>query len=160
MKIDKYQKIFGVGPLGAFLSLVLLACAWWLDRKVGHPRIAINSVLKNIIATFLIIIGFGLHLWTFQTLRKWWMKDKLCTTGPFRYFRHPMYAAWITFICLGISLYFNSWIFLFWYVLLQPVWHSLVVKEEAMMTDTFGSEYQKYMASTGRFIPKVFKNKE
>jgi protein-S-isoprenylcysteine O-methyltransferase Ste14 len=71
--------------------------------------------------------------------------------------RHPMYAAWITFIDLGISLYLNSWIFILWYLLLQPIWHRLMVTEEIMMADTFGSEYQLYVERTGRFFPKIFK---
>jgi protein-S-isoprenylcysteine O-methyltransferase Ste14 len=153
----KYKKIFGVGPFGAIISVALFIIAWWIDQILGHLAIFDPSVFIKIIAVLLMVMGLGLHLWTGWTLRNWWFNDQLCTIGPFRYLRHPMYAAWITFIALGVALYLNSWIFILWYLLLQPIWHRLVVMEEVMMADTFGSDYQSYVAHTGRFIPKLFK---
>lgn len=157
MELRKYKKIFGVGPFGAIISVALLIIAWWVDQILGHPAISGNPILMKIIALPLIGMGIGLHMWTGWTLRNWWIKDQLCTMGPFRYLRHPMYAAWITFIALGISLYLNSWIFILWYLFLQPIWHRLVLTEEAMMADTFEKEYHKYAERTGRFVPKIFK---
>jgi protein-S-isoprenylcysteine O-methyltransferase Ste14 len=153
--MKKLTKIFGVGPFGAVVSLALLAIAWRLDRALGHPEIYEHSVLMKLFAALFIVAGLGLHLWTFRTLRGWWARDQLCTGGPFTYFRHPMYAAWITFIALGAAILMNSWIYLLWCVLLQPLWHRLVVREETMMTETFDGEYLQYMKRTGRFIPKV-----
>jgi protein-S-isoprenylcysteine O-methyltransferase Ste14 len=157
VQLRKYKKIFGVGPFGAIVSVALLVIAWWIDQLLEHPSIWANAVLMKEIAVPLMVIGLGLHLWTGWTLRNWWINDQLCTKGPFRYMRHPMYAAWITLVALGVSLYLNSWIFIIWYILLQPIWHQLVVPEEVMMADTFGSQYQEYVAQTGRFFPKLFK---
>jgi protein-S-isoprenylcysteine O-methyltransferase Ste14 len=157
VELRKYRKIFGVGPFGAIISVALLIIAWWVDQILGHVPISAQPVFIKAIASLLMAMGIGLHLWTAWTLRNWWIKDQLCTMGPYRYLRHPMYAAWITFIALGISLYLNSWIFLLWYLLLQPIWHWLVVTEEVMMADAFGNEYQSYVECTGRFFPKIFK---
>ena len=66
-----------------------------------------------------------------------------------------MYAAWITFVALGLVLALNSWIFLVWAVVLHPIWHWLVRKEEAMMVDRFGDDYRRYASQAGRFIPRV-----
>ena len=157
MELRKYKKIFGVGPFGAIISVALLIIAWWVDQILGHVSIKAQPVFIKAVAVLLMVVGIGLHLWTGWTLRNWWLKDQLCTMGPFRYMRHPMYAAWITFIALGISLYFNSWIFILWYILLQPIWHRLVVTEEVMMADAFGNQYQSYVERTGRFFPRIFK---
>ncbi len=157
MEQRKYKKIFGVGPFGAIISAALLLIAWWMDQILGHPSLWENAQLMKLIAVFLIVMGVGLHLWTGWTLKKWWINGQLCTMGPYRYVRHPMYAAWITFIALGISLYLNSWIFILWYLVLQPIWHRLVIPEEVMMADTFGSEYENYVAHTGRFFPRLYK---
>ena len=62
-----------------------------------------------------------------QTLRKGWANDEFCTTGPFNWFRHPVYTAWIAFICLAVALYVNSWIILCFVILRHPIWHQLVV---------------------------------
>ncbi|KPA10550.1 isoprenylcysteine carboxyl methyltransferase [Candidatus Magnetomorum sp. HK-1] len=158
MKLIKIKKIFGVGLFGAIISIALLLFVWCLDKMLGHPQIYLNSLSIKIIAFSLIVIGIGLHVWTFITLRHWWVENQLCKMGPFKYFRHPMYASWITFIALGVSLYLNSWLYLLWFILLHPIWHRLVITEEIMMSDAFGNEYQKYVESTGRFIPWRIKN--
>ena len=152
---DKIQKLFGVGPRGAAISLLLLALIAWVDRMIGHPAIMVNEVPMKTAGAILVIIGLGLHFWAFFTLRNWWVNNRLCTQGPFKLFRHPMYAAWITFICPGVILYLNSWVLLFWPVLLHPVWHRLVSKEEITMLENFGDEYREYATRTGRFIPRI-----
>lgn len=150
------QRFFGVGPVGAVISAVILVVAIRADRAFCHPKIlGYPSIVKSL-GTLLICTGLVLLLWTAYTLRSWWMEKRLCTNGPFRWFRHPMYAAWITFICLGAALYLNSWVFLAWALLLQPVWHFLVTTEEEMMVKHFGNEYRRYAARTGRFVPRLW----
>jgi hypothetical protein len=39
MNISRYQKIFGVGPLGLVIGLSLLAALWLLDKQLGHVQI-------------------------------------------------------------------------------------------------------------------------
>lgn len=153
---NKLKKLFGVGPTGATISLLLFAIFMWVDSMIGHPIVVNNTGLIKIIGSILIVLGFILHLWSFSTLRSWWADDKLCTGGPFKHFRHPMYAAWITFICPGVAMYLNSWIYLFWVLLLHLLWHKLVKREEIIMTDAFGDIYKNYARRTGRFFPKVW----
>ena len=156
MEIRKTEKIFGIGPLGALLSSMLLALFWCVDHIIGNPSIMAHPAPLKYTAAVLIAIGLGLHFWTLFTLRNWWMNDRLLTSGPFKYFRHPMYAAWITFISSGIGLFLNSWILLLWVAALHPIWHLLITKEEKMMAENFGDEYREYAARTGRFFPRVF----
>jgi len=156
MEIRKTEKIFGIGPLGALLSTILLAFFWWIDHALGYTSITAHPAPLKYAAAVLIATGLGLHFWTVFTLRNWWKNDRLCTTGPFKYFRHPMYAAWITFIFAGIALFLNSWILLFWVAALHPVWHLLITKEEKIMAENFGDEYRIYAARTWRFFPRVF----
>ena len=120
---------------------------------MGHPKVLGDLRAIRATGALLIISGLGLHFWTLWTLRYWWVNDQLCTLGPFRRFRHPMYAAWITLISLGIALYLNSWVLLFWVVLLHPIWHRLVKPEEIMMIERFGDDYRVYAERTGRFVP-------
>lgn len=155
MEINKLQKIFGVGPMGAVISLLLLALFAWADSMMKLPVMVAYTGLMKSIGVALIILGLGLHFWSFSTLRNWWADNKLCTKGPFKHFRHPMYAAWITFVCPGVALYLNSWLYLFWLLLLQIIWHKFVKKEEIIMIDTFGEDYIDYARQTGRFFPKM-----
>lgn len=150
------QRLFGVGPIGAGITLILLAVAIRVDRALGHPEILRYGSLMQMLGVLLICAGLVLLFWSMYTLRNWWAKNRLCTTGPFRWFRHPMYAAWITFISLGIALYLNSWILLAWAVSEHPVWHWLVMREEKVMVEHFQDEYRAYAERTGRFIPRLW----
>ncbi len=155
MVISRLQKIFGVGPVGAVISLVLLTIAAWVNYVLGYSAISANPEPIKVMGGILAIIGLGLLFWSLWTLRNWWAKDELCTMGPFKWFRHPVYAAWITFLLPALALYLNSWIILFSVVLIHPIWHRLVVQEEKMMSEKFQDEYRVYAAQTGRFIPRI-----
>jgi protein-S-isoprenylcysteine O-methyltransferase Ste14 len=156
MDKSRLKKIFGIGPVGAVFSLLLLAVFSGLDFAVGHPALVMDPVILKSVGGIFILLGLGLHFWAFLTLRSWWANDELCTKGPFLLFRHPMYAAWITFIASGVALYFNSWILLLWVPALHPVWHKLVEREETVMLGIFGDVYKDYAKRTGRFVPRVF----
>jgi protein-S-isoprenylcysteine O-methyltransferase Ste14 len=153
---NRLQKLFGIGPVGAAISLLLLALSAWADRMIGRPIFVVHAAPMKGLGIVLVILGLGLHFWSFWTLRHWWADDRLCTTGPFKYFRHPMYAAWITFVSTGVALYVNSWVYFLWALMLHPIWHRLVKKEETAMADAFGDRYREYARRTGRFIPRVF----
>ena len=152
------QKLFGIGPIGAALSVILLVVTIRADRALGRPEICRYEPLMAILGALLICAGLILLFWTMHTLRNWWLDNRLCTTGPFRWFRHPMYAAWITFIAWGAALCLNSLMLLFWVVSLHPVWHLLVIREEKAMADHFGDEYRRYAGRTGRFLPWHWKS--
>jgi protein-S-isoprenylcysteine O-methyltransferase Ste14 len=134
----------------------MLCLAWLVDLRLGRPPILADPTPLRYAAGVLFVLGLGLHIWTMRTLRNWWQEGRLCTRGPFKYLRHPMYAAWISFISLGFALAMNSWIILLWYFLLHPLWHVLVRKEEKMVEVIFGDEYRRYSKGTGRFVPRLF----
>ena len=82
---------------------------------------------------------------------------QLITSGIYRYIRHPMYAfGWLLGIAQALLL--QNWIagpsglvsFALLYFLRVP-------REEQMMLDQFGDEYQAYMKRTGRVIPRLLK---
>ncbi len=153
MSIGGLQKLFGIGPLGAAISLGVLMAATWADHRLGHAAIMDNPALLKIAGGALASMGLMVFARSIWTMRNWWAKDELCTRGPFRWFRHPMYAAWISFIFPAAALYFNSWIVLAAALLLHPVWHLLVRREEQMMLAKFQDAYRAYAARTGRFAP-------
>lgn len=155
MDRSRLQKFFGVGPMGLGISLILLAAALLADRGLGHPKILKYPLLMEGLGALSVCAGLVLYFWTAYVLRNWWAKGQLCTTGPFRWFRHPMYAAWITFLAPGVAVYLNSWVLLLWVMSLHPVWRRLVVREEKMMSERFHEEYRAYAKTTGRFIPRL-----
>lgn len=85
------------------------------------------------------------------------IKDRqaLVTDGPYRQIRHPMYSA---FYLLHIAVFFltaNWFIGVTWLAGLSITVLMRVRREEEMLLQRFGEEYNSYMASTGRFLPRA-----
>ena len=82
-------------------------------------------------------------------------KHTLVTHGIYKYIRHPMYAAHILWAVAQI-LILHNWIAGFSFIIVMvPHYLLRVDKEEKMMLDQFGVEYEEYMKTTGRIIPKL-----
>ena len=133
--IGRYRKIFGVGPLGLLIGIFLFGLLSLIDREFGHIPIIGRPGTIRAIGLIFIAIWICWHIWGLKTLRLWIYKNSLCTSGPFRYVRHPLYAGVSLLGSMGISLTFNSWIMLLLPFLLFSVFSILVRREEKMMYD-------------------------
>jgi protein-S-isoprenylcysteine O-methyltransferase Ste14 len=158
MKMHRFRHFFGVGPRGAFISIFLFWLAFKVDIILGSPKILANPSPVKILGGVLAILGICLLLWSSWTLRKWWSSNQLCTNGPFKWFRHPIYAAWISFLLPALAFYLNSWVVFFTVGIVHLVWHRLVISEEQMMNDNFHNIYSTYASRTGRFFPRLWKH--
>lgn len=113
---------------GLALGYANLPLLWWIEATLG----------RNFNTT--------LHLRKGHTL---------VTTGPYRWVRHPMYTSLFIFT---IALLFASanWLIGLPLVLsLIAIVVNRIDREEALMIETFGDEYHKYMKRTGRFFPRL-----
>jgi protein-S-isoprenylcysteine O-methyltransferase Ste14 len=156
MKMGKFQKIFGVGPLGFTIVLFVLGILLLLDGIVfRHLEILRKPGLLRLTGAVLLAVWVCWHFWCVRTIRRWWTGGQLCTRGPFRFVRHPMYAGGVLLFGVGVALMFNSWILLLWPAISFPVWSFLVRREEAMMAAVFGDEYNRYASQTGRLFPRL-----
>lgn len=79
---------------------------------------------------------------------------ELITSGVYRRLRHPMYAAfWLWGIAQPLLL--HNWVAGFsCLVSFAPLYFMRVPREERMMLDRFGGEYQAYIERTGRVLPR------
>lgn len=78
---------------------------------------------------------------------------ELVTEGPYRYIRHPLYTAGMSYF-LAMSVATGSWLLL---VAMLMVFLFLLLrlpKEEALLAQRFGEEYLAYQRRTGLFLPK------
>jgi protein-S-isoprenylcysteine O-methyltransferase Ste14 len=106
------------------------------------------------------IASLGLWSWTQVALGKEWSpqlqlreEHHLVTTGPFARIRHPLYTAMAGYGA-SLALVTANWVFVALALAAIAGTVARVPKEEQMMLDEFGEEYQAYMRRTGRFIPK------
>jgi protein-S-isoprenylcysteine O-methyltransferase Ste14 len=79
----------------------------------------------------------------------------LCGKGVFGYIRHPMYAAHLLWAFAQVLLLAN-WVagpaFLVFSV---PLYFVRIPREERMMIEEFGEEYETYMKRTGGILPRL-----
>lgn len=81
-------------------------------------------------------------------------EHELITHGVYRRVRHPMYAAfWLWAIAEALLLH-NRIAGFSQLVSLAGLCFLRVPREERMMLDRFGGEYQDYMNRTGRVLPR------
>lgn len=112
------------GALFMFASLVLLA---WVHQTLGQ---------------------------NFSSTLKVKEEQTLVTRGPYRWVRHPMYAA--VFLCvIGMCMITSDWlVLLFSLPMMAPAIARRMTREEGMLLDKFGEDYRRYMSRTGRLLPK------
>ena len=112
--------------------------------------------------------GFGLGVvsvafmtWTQVTLDTRWSAQlqltrnhRLVTAGPYAHVRHPLYSSVFGW-GLSLALLTANWIFVAVTLLSIAGLLWRIPKEEQMMLDAFGDEYETYMQHTGRLFPKL-----
>ena len=77
--------------------------------------------------------------------------------GVYYRIRHPMYAAiWLFSISQALLLdnWFAGWCVVVAFALMYWI---RTPREEKMLLDHFGSDYQAYMIETGRIVPRLFR---
>lgn len=131
---------------------------WWLDRYV-LPLAFDDGLASRPLGWVWLAVGLALlgwTLWTFHrhhtTVNPYASATTLCTGGPFRFSRNPIYLGdW--FLLIGISLLMNT----LWPLAFVPlIWVTLrfgVIRyEEAHLEAKFGDAYRDYKARVRRWI--------
>lgn len=108
--------------------------------------------------------GFVLLQWSQNTLGKNWsdapklvQEQQMITSGPYRWIRHPIYAAFL--LILGSPLLISASWFVggMWIAMTGLDIASRIRTEEAMMLSQFGEQYLAYARRTGRLVPRIAK---
>lgn len=155
--MNNFNRIFGSGPKGLLISLALLYLSFYLRDFFNTPKIFSGHVFaRQSIFWILTIISIAVIVWSLVSLNPKLRGKTLVTTGALKYFRHPLYAAFLSFFDFGLAILLNNWIFVVWAVILHPIWHLLIAEEEKALKSVFPGEYEKYCENTGRFFPKLF----
>lgn len=106
------------------------------------------------------LASLGLWTWAQVALGKEWSpqlqlreEHLLVTAGPYARIRHPIYTAMIGY-GIGLVLVTANWVFAAFAVLVIAGLLARAPKEEQMMIEEFGEQYEAYMQRAGRFFPK------
>lgn len=79
----------------------------------------------------------------------------LVTTGPYRFLRHPIYAGFITLMCLVLLLSANWVLGVSGLLLVVSIAVARIPVEERELHERFGGTWESYRARTGSVLPRV-----
>ena len=135
-----------------------LAGGWWLDRHV-HALPLGGGMAGTWVGWLLVGVGLALFAWTLWTFARhrttvnpYKAASALCTGGPFRFSRNPIYVGdWS--ILAGVSLVLQT----LWPLLFAPlIWvllrYGVIRHEEAHLEAKFGEAYRNYRARVRRWL--------
>jgi len=78
-------------------------------------------------------------------------KDKVITTGLYRFTRNPTYIGMIL-MQIGLGIACSSWLYLLLTVVLMIMFNAVLPSEERYCLYRFGDDYRKYKNRTPRWI--------
>jgi protein-S-isoprenylcysteine O-methyltransferase Ste14 len=131
---------------------------WWLDRT-RLPLPLDLGVATWPLEGLLIGSGLALFTWAFYTLYRhhttvnpYKGATQLCTEGPFRFTRNPIYLGdWL--ILLGVSLRLHTaWPLVFAPLIWVVLRYGVIRHEEAHLGLRFGDTYRLYQARVHRWL--------
>lgn len=151
-----------IGLAAGLLGLSIIPAIY---VATGFPRAADHP--PHVWAVALGTILFTGAMWVFRRTHKalgrnWSItleireKHELISRGPYALVRHPMYTSFLL-MGLGQAFLLPNWVAGLAGLLGTGILFFLRVdKEERMMLDIFGAEYQAYMDRTKRIIPYLY----
>lgn len=154
MGLHGYRRIFGSGPAGILLSLLLLGLAVPIKQSTGIPELGMPSIFRLVVLLAGVGLAALLALWSVVSLPVTTRGQSVCDRGAFRYLRHPLYASLVSLFFPALAIYLDHVVYLGWAVALHPVWHLIIGYEEDLMRNQFGTAYDDYAGRTGRFVPR------
>ncbi|MBT5705367.1 MAG: isoprenylcysteine carboxylmethyltransferase family protein [Verrucomicrobia bacterium] len=145
------------------LTVILLPVVYLLSPFFGFADYSVPLAIRS-----LGIVVLAISLWVFWRshvdLGTNWSPSlevrkghRLVTSGIYRRVRHPMYSS-IWLWALGQAMTIPNGL-IAWgpMICFSVMYFRRLPKEERMMRDRFGSEYEAYMKETGRLFPRLSK---
>jgi protein-S-isoprenylcysteine O-methyltransferase Ste14 len=108
-------------------------------------------------------VGFALRLWAILHLGKFFTVDvgiqsehRVIQDGPYRFVRHPSYAA-AMIAMTGIGCLTFNWLgFIAIFAACLAAFMIRISVEEKVLMSSLGDDYRRYAARTKRLIPWIF----
>ena len=143
----------GLAAMGGLVAFVLNP-AWMSWASLPLP----TTMRWTGVALGLPTVALG--IWTFRSLGRnitdtvvTRREHTLVTSGPYRYVRHPFY------VTTALAFAANALTTANWFVALTgfaavTLLALRTATEEAKLIERFGDDYRRYIARTGRFLPR------
>jgi len=154
-----------VARWGILLQAMGFGLVWSFRRRQWWP-VPSNVAGEIILSTLAVVLAWGSNwwcLWSVQTLGKQWTVQarivrghELITGGPYGIVRNPIYLGMFgLLIATGLAL--STWPALLSAVVVFLTGNQIRIRaEEALLRESFGSQFAEYAARVPPFLPRVF----
>ena len=157
---NRYIRIYGSGPTGIATTILLWIICIQVSNYFSIPEMGISPLFRNILIVLFSIDASILIVWSLMVLPIGDRGNKFISKGPYRYVRHPLYAAFIWSGTGIVSMIYKSWLLLIFIIPIHIFWAWHIQKEEKFLLNQFGYEYEQYMMNTPQFFPKYISSTE
>lgn len=131
-----------------YIILVLVGWQTVLTNSFLQLRFPFDSLIQEL-GILMMVLGYILVFWGIKALEY----DKLTTSGPYSFVRHPQYlGSFIIFA--GFFLTLLNLIALLPLLTIPSEIHQANIEEE-FLARKFGNVYTRYQQETGKFFPKI-----
>ena len=96
------------------------------------------------------ILGEAFQVWCLSTIKT---QKKLTVVGPYMFLRNPMYIGRFFLIFGFLLMTGNPWIMLAFTILYYFYMVNRVKREEKVLLELFGSDYESYCRDVNRYVP-------
>ena len=152
--------VFIRAALGLVFYFALMLWLFW-PRTVAWSYFRAPMALRWA-AVVLLVPVLAFFAWSFRTLGTNYRGGvglydghELVVVGPYRWIRHPIYAAFIG-IMLLVTLLSANWVLgLAGLLLVTSIAVIRIPVEEGELHERFGQEWERYRARTGRMMPRL-----
>jgi protein-S-isoprenylcysteine O-methyltransferase Ste14 len=146
------------------VGYVLIGIALW--RPLTIILLPALHIIILTIGSLLYFPSIALYLWGFWTLGQMfgissgfgatlYQDHHFIRNGPYRYVRHPMYLA-VILAAFGALLIFRTWAMILFSILSLGV-IVRAQREERLLADEFGEEWDSYCREVNGWLPKLRK---
>jgi protein-S-isoprenylcysteine O-methyltransferase Ste14 len=138
-------------------SIVGVVGAVVLTRNVSSGRISPDVAWVGLVVFW---CGIALRFWSFRALGRYFTftvqtsaDQPVISSGPYRFVRHPSYAA-VLLMVMGVGLFLGSWWSFAWLTasVLCGLLFRIRVEERALLLQ-LGDRYDTYAAGHKRLVP-------
>ena len=151
---------YGILLLEVLGFVLLFSNAWNMELALLGHAVLPESYALAISGVILTWIGIAIALWARWHLGQNWsaritLKEdhELIRTGPYRFFRHPIYSG-IDLAAIGGALAINRWRGVLGVILIIVGYWIKAKREERMLSAQFGSAFEEHCRNTGFLLPK------
>jgi len=150
-------------PLRLLILAVTFSLLFWQRTAIGFLGARLISISSTVSAIGFVIalIGLAVALWARVCLGGYW-SDKvvlqeghqLIRSGPYAYTRHPIYSGVLLGV-LGTALVLGQWRGTVAFLMLLVNYSIKARREERILAQEFGEEFESQREQTGFLLPKV-----